>query len=449
MKHLILTAILLNVTLILKAQANCINLTTWDQAYYARTEPDGHFLITGKSNSSLLYLETDTNAVIYNTFYYKLEDSDGQFVQKTSDGNLFFLLHDYHLGEPGENFYYALKTDVNGNELWKSQLNNQYLSSNFQFMEEDTLQHTYLFASNDSLFTFTIDGIKLQSVPLNKFIPHYLEGYFLDKKDGFYTLIGKDYYNNPHLYVSKFDANLNLIDSFSNPITINEGFLGFFTREENDNFIFRYDYHHYDRICRLNSNQNIEVLSENIPISINGLFSLGSQGYFAVGVNDITAGCPRFAKFDKNGQILWTKNTGNCGSNYGEIMAAPLINNENNSQFTIIGQRNCGNDFSYDVSILNTDTITGLISDLTFLENNDNSLTIAPNPANEVLKIYFSSIDSDKNNLEILDIHGRLIQTIPIVKEQKEIEISIQNWVNGIYLTKIRGYKPIIFTVLN
>lgn len=146
--------------------------------------------------------------------------------------------------------------------------------------------------------------------------------------------------------------------------------------------------------------------------------------------------------FDSDGDSLWAVQTG-CG-------AGRAITTDDSGNVVIAGI------FSCDTCIFGTDTIMCIapgswwedifIAKLSYsgtginFEEDNNSLSIFPNPSREFLSIIFKKNISDqtKLNIVITDIRGRIIQCTAIHNKES---LNISSLPSGVYIIKVYNDK--------
>jgi hypothetical protein len=91
---------------------------------------------------------------------------------------------------------------------------------------------------------------------------------------------------------------------------------------------------------------------------------------------------------------------------------------------------------TYNSSHSNTATsvITGIQSSIL----NSNSISVYPNPANQVLNVKFNNIKAGMADIQIMDITGRMItETQREVSSGNIISLNIEGLSTGIYFVKV------------
>ncbi|HWY98346.1 MAG TPA: T9SS type A sorting domain-containing protein, partial [Bacteroidia bacterium] len=68
--------------------------------------------------------------------------------------------------------------------------------------------------------------------------------------------------------------------------------------------------------------------------------------------------------------------------------------------------------------------------------NNNNTLTLAPNPANKFVSINFNSSISDNSTIRIYASQGKLFDTVQteIKKGQNSVMLDVSKYPNGVYI---------------
>lgn len=85
---------------------------------------------------------------------------------------------------------------------------------------------------------------------------------------------------------------------------------------------------------------------------------------------------------------------------------------------------------------------TALGSTLGVLENvNEMKVTIFPNPVQETLNISIESSNILKQTISIMDISGRLINTVELPRSDSDIRIDVESFEKGIYFVRIENEK--------
>ncbi len=175
-------------------------------------------------------------------------------------------------------------------------------------------------------------------------------------------------------------------------------------------------------------------------MDFNAFDLLDEQGFLGAGY-EYSGGktWPIIAKFDQNGRALWHKRTDNFVPNYGDLFVLPRTNGE----FSTIGQRECGSFWQLDVSFLKTDTTSGKISNLPFLENEAVKTQVFPNPSVDGFWIQNTG-NQNFTTWELADLNGKILLSGHFFGKQEFIER--QNLPGGLYFLKYQGQiKKIIF----
>lgn len=75
-------------------------------------------------------------------------------------------------------------------------------------------------------------------------------------------------------------------------------------------------------------------------------------------------------------------------------------------------------------------------------QTNSSSVIIFPNPANNVINIKLS--DEKYNKLDLMDISGKILQTIVLKNQSEQVQISTDAYSNGIYLVRLSGKENML-----
>jgi hypothetical protein len=81
-------------------------------------------------------------------------------------------------------------------------------------------------------------------------------------------------------------------------------------------------------------------------------------------------------------------------------------------------------------------TVNITTSGASLLENNLSAITIYPNPSSDILNIDLSSANEEVKSISIVDITGKLIQTIDVL-ENANISLNVSSFASGLYHVKI------------
>ncbi len=90
-------------------------------------------------------------------------------------------------------------------------------------------------------------------------------------------------------------------------------------------------------------------------------------------------------------------------------------------------------------------------SEMDFTPAKDLSTTLAlqvlPNPVKNEFKAIFDEIEQEKSELVISDAQGKVIQTIPLEKGIRELDISARNLIPGMYILSLDGPEQEIISI--
>jgi hypothetical protein len=81
-------------------------------------------------------------------------------------------------------------------------------------------------------------------------------------------------------------------------------------------------------------------------------------------------------------------------------------------------------------------TVNITTSGASLLENDLSAITIYPNPSSNILNIDLSSANEEVKSISIVDITGKLIQTIDVL-ENTYISLNVSSLASGLYHIKI------------
>jgi hypothetical protein len=81
-------------------------------------------------------------------------------------------------------------------------------------------------------------------------------------------------------------------------------------------------------------------------------------------------------------------------------------------------------------------TVNITTSGASLLENDLSAITIYPNPSSDILNIDLSSASEEVKSISIVDITGKLIQTIDVL-ENANISLNVSSFASGLYHVKI------------
>jgi hypothetical protein len=81
-------------------------------------------------------------------------------------------------------------------------------------------------------------------------------------------------------------------------------------------------------------------------------------------------------------------------------------------------------------------TVNITTSGASLLENDLSAITIYPNPSSDILNIDLSSANEEVKSISIVDITGKLIQTIDVL-ENANISLNVSSFASGLYHVKI------------
>ena len=113
-----------------------------------------------------------------------------------------------------------------------------------------------------------------------------------------------------------------------------------------------------------------------------------------------------------------------------------ITNLTGKTNYEIQVQANCGDgnlsDWSASITVQTTDV--GIVS---YLEN---SITLFPNPANDVINV--QSTMFKVQSIEVIDVYGKLINTVNVVDNPTRINVS--GLANGMYFVRVTTEEGVV-----
>jgi hypothetical protein len=65
--------------------------------------------------------------------------------------------------------------------------------------------------------------------------------------------------------------------------------------------------------------------------------------------------------------------------------------------------------------------------------------SLAPNPADDVVLIQLSPLQTDNNTIEVRDLSGKLIENHHLDRDETQRKLTITNWSEGIYYVTLKS----------
>jgi hypothetical protein len=424
---------------------------------------DGDFIITGHthtidtiSNVFSFILKTDS---LGNVLWSKATiDSSGTYGLKVVMPNdtICFGTSTYYNPITGSDIYYYA-VNANGDIKFEKLLKNNGNESGRSLLAN--AGKVYLLGNTinsfDSINEFLMVKLDLDGNPIWKYRYHfsnsasYLEGLFITKKnDNTLTVGGTIYDSQQDFFLCEIDTNGNVLNSKI------------------------YDIEFYDDITSLSSDSNsgylVNCLSKSVTgqamftgISIdsnlnvtnskkvlNSHYGFGTQGptmlkadsmIYLGGIqynNNPIAGTPFIMGLDSNFDTGCASQPCIVNSAVSQVISYPIGFFSYEGSVNILQPKNI---FSEDILINDSSYCITLVGESNTL-NESNSL-VFPNPSSGEIKIEFPLVNLE-NNIEIIDITGKIMMKAYLTEANKTINISMLD--NGIYFIRLRQNNSVV-----
>ncbi len=339
------------------------------------------FYILKKNNNNLIWAEPfNFNCSLLDPKIKIINNQNLFLVAKTYSEDFSFQNNSFHMGNTNIPKLIILKLDLNGN----------FISFNYYvdcpLVSNASSQDNFYIDEDGSIFlygTFVDNTLQIGATTLNK--------------------IGTQ-----DLYVSKFNANANLLWAKSIGV---------------QNFELYAD-------CFTTHNGNILIGTDFNPI---GNFTINNATYVCNG--GFTS---LFIKLDTDFNYIWTKSITGIGTQYGNYPNTFTYNNQDD--LIITGEYNCQNIIFDNFNLLDTNNTNSNFksfyaklddSVLTTTDFNKNIVSLYPNPVKN--KFNISGIENLKgSSYSITDASGRIIFN-GTISDNSDYSFEVSNLKSGIY----------------